>query len=344
MQAPAPPAKANTAHAPKFTLAVLVLVGVCASIAILFTIFKLLLSCRKPTISLSPASSIASSRDSATSLRRLASLPTHSGGQDLERGDIQDTASSVERSNESMVLRASAWARAILAGPVYPSPNTGAGTNKSRTDQTLSIPVKHAIIVLQPDGEPSLGIASEIQQKDVMVQVDEKELLELSMRSSSGRRQKRSSLNSSNNIADSGGGNDGVDQATQVGSQGSSPSNSRKDLIMDEINGDGDGNVDLEIRGNPGESSFGTRNTTRRRDNLEGGDQATSTVESQDHVGESSAPGSNTLGPHGNFSPMEIEDASGEASPHHRRSRRRRRKRRKGTSEIGCQTDESSFG
>lgn len=298
LQVPVPPAPEKSSGNPKFTLAVLILVGVCAFIGVTWTIIKLFRIFKRPTISLSPTSSLASSRDST--LRRSGSLRSNAvgGGPDIERGDVLDTATSVERS-DSMVLRASAWARAILAGPVTSSPPSHGsnGNGKTRnTANTMSIPVKHAVVVLQPDGEPSLGIASEIQQKDVMVQVDERELLEHSIRSSM-RRQRSGNLISRSSS--------GIDQATQAGSQGSSPSSSRAQLAMEDVGSvfESSGSIRRRVLEAMAHRALDT-NSTDNRDDVEG---------------------------------------SGEVSHHGHRRRKRRRKRRKGTTEASCQTDESSF-
>jgi hypothetical protein len=224
----------------------------------------------------------------------------------LEQADTADSLTVVERT-DSMVTRASAWARAILSGEhsLPPPPSLPRSTsNNNKPWDTVSIPVKQAIVIMQPDGEATLGI-SEVKQRDVMVQVDEEDLIRESTNStmsfgntsttttSQYRRQQRSDL---------------LDEGSQCPGQ-YSRENSRSQLEQ-AASAAGDTVVQaIEVVG------LNTSNIATGIYHFE------TVISAEIEASGSSLP------------TTEREDQQD------RRQRRRRRKRRKGTCEVSCQTD-----
>lgn len=226
-------------------------------------------------------------------------------------------------------MRASAWARAILSGEhplptTLPTPPPLSSSNQSR--DTISIPVKQAVVIVQPDGEASLGI-SEVKQKDVMVQVDEEDLIRESNSCNSTRPRGINSISTApqrrqqrRNV---------VDEASQCPGQAS-----RENITSQLGRASASDFEDLNnlIRGGGGGNN--NNNTIAAMERVDiGEDRLNITVSASPEIENSS-------------SSLPIEE-QGQGQDQQRddrhRHRRRRRKRRKGTCEASCQTEESSL-
>jgi len=255
--------------------------------------------------------------------RNYASGPFAS---DLARPDTPNSLNAIERT-DSMVMHASAWARAILSSnhPLPPTSPTAPASNHSSIKpwDTVSIPVKQAVVIMQPDGETSLGI-SEVKQKDVMVQVDEDDLI----RETNNR----------------GGGFNGSSTSGIIRtSSGAAITDERMQQRRDSVD---------EASQCPGQ----TENSTSQRGRASASHEDLSNVRDRSSSSSITATGQVAIGEDSTLDvvvsiPPEIEDGSSsvpveqqdqQQDDRHRR-RRRRRKRRKGTSEASCQTEESSL-
>jgi hypothetical protein len=325
----------SSSGGPKFTLALLVLVGFCALVGVAWLFFRLFRLCKpqRPQRRLPSATArgglSAHGRDgrSSASLSGLA-FP------DLERADTADSLTIVGRT-DSMVTRASAWARAILSGEHLPPPTSPStipsspppSSSSSKTWDTVSIPVKQAIVIMQPDGEATLGI-SEARQKDVMVQVDEEDLFRESSKNnknnagggSSVPRQQEHQLNSQSR--------DLVDEAFQCPRE-YSRENSRSHLgrvSATEVHRDSAGGCnEQELPNNSNIALASSSGTSIANTKVESGvDPTSSDLQAS----------SSTLAV-----PIGLHEQDQQHRSHHRR--RRRRKRRKGTTEASCQTEDS---
>ncbi|KAG7669973.1 hypothetical protein Ndes2526B_g06347 [Nannochloris sp. 'desiccata'] len=322
----------KTSHAgPTFTLALLVLVGLCALFGVAWIFLKLfrIFKPQRPQLRLTPAT--FSGGLSAHGLQHRSSAYL-SGPfvSDLERGDTADSLTFVERT-DSMVMRASVWAQAILSGehplpPTLPTPPPVSSSNHCGTTKpwdTISIPVKQAVVITQPDGQATLGI-SEVKQKDVMVQVDEEDLIRESNNCGGGFRGRNTSSSMSGFVCPS---------------SGAATAHQRRQQRLDVVD---------EASQCPGQSSRDNSRSQLGR--------ASATVEDSSYVRSSSSTitgkgqvgiGDDMLHMGVSVSP-EIEDSSSsvpaeQQDQHGRQRRRRRRKRRKGTCEASCQTEESSL-
>jgi hypothetical protein len=168
--------------------------------------------------------------------------------------------------------------------------------------------VKQAIVIMQPDGEASLGI-SEVKQKDVMVQVDEEDLLRTSSNSSGGGGRGGHSSSYVNIMASS--------SSTVVATRDEQRRQQRRDLID--------------------EASQCPAQYSRER----GRTQLVRVSSTTDAVAQETAANADELEieASGSFSvviPIEQQEDQQQQD----RRRRRRRKRRKGTCEASCQTEE----
>ena len=327
---------------PKFTLALLVLLGLCALIGVTWLLCRLFRICKPQRTHHRPPSATVSGgltphpRDGSWHHRSFASLSTPLS--DLERNDTSDSLTVVERT-DSMVMRASAWARSILSGeqttPVRPSPLTRQPSSLSSKNNkhwdTVSIPVKQAIVIMQPDGEATLGI-SEAKQKDVMVQVDEEDLLRES-----------NNLNFNNNIVVGG---NGSSASVAPGSSMSSHrrhqdrhihSQRSRDLVDEASQCPGQYSRESSRSQLAGAGDDDEVNSNGARGLSVAAPRSTGEVDTRDIFGvESHASGSRTLTNNEQQTQEQVQQQQ-------RHQRRRRRKRRKGTCEASCQTEESSL-
>ena len=128
--------QSNDGSGSSFTLALLVLLGVIALSGLVYTVYHLTRVFKRPR-------ELAATDPSQRPPRRSASAAS-----DLERGLSAEAEAGlvVVGRSDSMVARASAWARAVLAG--QPTPRTSSG----KKEKPVSLPVKQAIFVVQPDG------------------------------------------------------------------------------------------------------------------------------------------------------------------------------------------------
>lgn len=171
-------------------LGLLVLVGVCAFLGTVWIIARLTCVCRPSRAALAAG---PAARERA--LRRAA-LAGATSSTDLESGSsFRSGTLDLAPRSDSMVTRASAWARAILAGEAPPPAAPPPSSSKAGSGwDPVSVPVKHAVVVVQPTGETFLGITSDAEERqvDVMIQVDELELLGISVAEAGalGRRQR----------------------------------------------------------------------------------------------------------------------------------------------------------